>query len=115
MIIASGAQGRERVVSKRPSPGGSAGIAILAFVEGKTDAIDPVLKAAIAHIWFVTIHPFDDGNGHIGRAIADMALARSEGTSQRFYSMSARLRIERAAYYETWKPHKRAISILRPG
>jgi len=55
------------------------------------EAIDPVLKAAIAHLWFVTIHPFDDGNGRIARAIADWALARSEGISQRFYSMSSQI------------------------
>jgi Fic family protein len=61
--------------------------------------IDPVLKAALAHLWFVTIHPFDDGNGRIARAIADMALARSEDTAQRFYSMSAQIRLERNAYY----------------
>jgi Fic family protein len=62
-------------------------------------AIDPVLKAGVAHLWFVTIHPFDDGNGRIARAIADMALARSEGSPQRFYSMSAQIRQERADYY----------------
>jgi Fic family protein len=61
---------------------------------------DPVLKAAIAHLWFVTIHPFDDGNGRIARAIADMALARSENSPQRFYSMSAQIRTERKAYYD---------------
>ena len=55
------------------------------------EAIDPVLKAAVAHLWFVTIHPFDDGNGRIARAIADWALARSEGSSQRFYSMSSQI------------------------
>ena len=60
---------------------------------------EPVLKAALAHLWFVTIHPFDDGNGRIARAIADMALARSEGSSQRFYSMSAQIREERNDYY----------------
>ena len=60
---------------------------------------EPVLKAAIAHLWFVTIHPFDDGNGRIARAIADMSLARSEGSSQRFYSMSAQIREERGDYY----------------
>jgi Fic family protein len=59
-----------------------------------------VLKAAIAHLWFVTIHPFEDGNGRIGRAIADMTLALSEGSSQRFYSMSAQICVERKAYYE---------------
>jgi len=61
--------------------------------------IDPVLKAALAHLWFVTIHPFDDGNGRIARAIADMALARSENSPKRFYSMSAQIQIERNAYY----------------
>ena len=61
---------------------------------------DPVLKAGLAHLWFVTIHPFDDGNGRIARAIADMALARSEHSPQRFYSMSAQIRAERKAYYD---------------
>jgi len=60
---------------------------------------DLLIKAAVAHLWFVTIHPFEDGNGRIARAIADMALARSEQTSQRFYSMSAQIRKERNAYY----------------
>ena len=60
---------------------------------------EAVLKAALAHLWFVTIHPFDDGNGRIARAIADMALARSEDSSQRFYSMSAQIRQERGDYY----------------
>ena len=62
--------------------------------------VDPVIKAALAHLWFVTIHPFDDGNGRIARAITDMALARSENSSQRFYSMSAQIRQERGEYYE---------------
>jgi Fic family protein len=62
-------------------------------------ATDPVIKAALAHLWFVTIHPFEDGNGRIARAIADLALARSEGSSQRFYSMSAQIRAERNAYF----------------
>jgi Fic family protein len=62
--------------------------------------IDPVLKAGVAHFWFVTIHPFDDGNGRIARAIADLCLARSDRSSQRFYSMSAQIRQERNAYYD---------------
>jgi Fic family protein len=62
--------------------------------------IDPVLKAGIAHLWFVTIHPFEDGNGRIGRILAEMALARSEGTPQRFCSMSTQIRQERDAYYD---------------
>ena len=65
----------------------------------ETKDIDPVLKAAIAHLWLVTIHPFDDGNGRIARAVADMQLAKSDGTEQRFYSMSAQIRKERNAYY----------------
>ncbi|HEY6505821.1 MAG TPA: Fic family protein [Chitinophagaceae bacterium] len=60
---------------------------------------DPVLKAAIAHVWFVTIHPFDDGNGRVARAVADLQLSRADGTAQRFYSMSAQVRKERNAYY----------------
>jgi Fic family protein len=59
-----------------------------------------VLKAGLTHLWFVTIHPFDDGNGRIARAIADLALARSEQSAQRFYSMSSQIRQERAAYYD---------------
>ena len=61
--------------------------------------MEPVLAAGVAHLWFVTIHPFDDGNGRIARAIADMALARSEESPERFYSMSAQIRTERNAYY----------------
>ena len=61
---------------------------------------DPVIKAAVAHFWFVTIHPFEDGNGRIARAIADLALARSEGTPHRYYSMSAQIQRERKAYYD---------------
>jgi Fic family protein len=63
--------------------------------------IDPLLIAGLAHVWFVTIHPFDDGNGRIARAIADMALARSEQSTQRFYSMSAQIRRARSNYYTT--------------
>jgi Fic family protein len=62
-------------------------------------SIDPVLKAAIAHFWFVTIHPFEDGNGRTARAIADMALARADGTKDRFYSMSSQIEAERKNYY----------------
>ena len=65
-----------------------------------TAEIDAVLKSGIAHLWFVTLHPFDDGNGRIARAITDMQLARADGSTQRFYSMSARIRKERKAYYD---------------
>jgi Fic family protein len=71
----------------------------LAWFDGNEQE-DPLLKAAIAHLWFVTIHPFEDGNGRIGRAIAEMCLARSDGSAQRFYSMSSRILEERKDYYE---------------
>jgi len=74
--------------------------AFLKWFNGDAAAIDPVLKAGIAHLWFVTIHPFEDGNGRIARAIADQQLARSEKSAQRFYSMSAQIRQERNAYYD---------------
>lgn len=67
----------------------------------KEPETDMVLKAAIAHLWLVTIHPFEDGNGRIARALTDMMLARSEQNCQRFYSMSAQIRIERSTYYDT--------------
>lgn len=66
----------------------------------KDNQLDPVLKAAIAHFWFIIIHPFDDGNGRIGRALTDMMLARSESSGERFYSMSNQILIERKEYYE---------------
>lgn len=65
----------------------------------QTGEMDPLLIAGLAHLWFVTIHPFDDGNGRIARAIADMALARSEKIGQRFYSMSSQIRLEYKEYY----------------
>ncbi len=101
MQAVSGAMGRERVHYQAP---GAARIeremaAFLAWFNGP-DRLDPVLKAALVHLWFVTIHPFDDGNGRIARAIADMCLARAERSCQRFYSMSAQIRKERKAYYD---------------
>jgi len=64
------------------------------------EKMDPMLKAAIAHLWFVTIHPFDDGNGRIARAITDMMLARADDSNKRYYSMSTQIRAERKAYYD---------------
>jgi Fic family protein len=101
MQVVSGPIGRERVHYEAPEAD---------LLEMEMDRfmkwfneemnIDPVIKAAIAHLWFVTIHPFDDGNGRIARAIADMQLARAEGSPQRFYSMSAQIQRERNAYYD---------------
>jgi Fic family protein len=101
MQVVSGPIGRERVHYEAPRAA-KLPDEMTAFVDwfNASQDIDPVLKAAVAHLWFVTIHPFEDGNGRIARAIADMALARSENSSQRFYSMSAQIRQERNAYYD---------------
>lgn len=101
MQVVSGPMGRERVHYRAPAAGrlDKEMRAFLAWLNGK-ETTDPILKAGIAHLWFVTLHPFDDGNGRIARAIADMALARSEHSAQRFYSMSAQIRAERKAYYD---------------
>ncbi len=93
--------GRERVHYEAPKAERVAGDmkTFLDWFDGKRGT-DPVLKAGVAHLWFVTIHPFADGNGRIARAIADLQLARSEQSTQRFYSMSAQIRQERKAYYD---------------
>jgi Fic family protein len=101
MRVVSGAIGREKVHYEAPAAGRLVA-EMKSFLEwfNAEDNTDPVIKSALAHLWFVTIHPFADGNGRIARAIADMSLARSEESSQRFYSMSAQIRIERKAYYD---------------
>ena len=101
MQVVSGAIGLEKVHYEAP-PAEQVPAEMTAFLEwaNRTGEIAPVLRAAAAHLWFVTIHPFDDGNGRIARTIADWALARSENTSLRFYSMSAQIRKERKLYYE---------------
>lgn len=101
MQVVSGPIGREKVHYEAPQAQRVADEmrAFLTWLGGKHD-IDPVIVAALAHLWFVTIHPFEDGNGRIARAIADLALARSEHSAQRFYSMSSQIRSERNRYYE---------------
>jgi Fic family protein len=101
MQVVSGPVGRERIHYQAPAATRVAGEmeGFLAWFNGE-NGIDPVLKAGVAHLWFATIHPFDDGNGRIARAIGDMQLARSEQSAQRFYSMSAQIRQERKAYYQ---------------
>src|SRR5208283_3449799 len=101
MQVVSGPVGKELVHFQAP-PAQQLDSEMTAFLTWFNAIADtaPVLKAGLAHLWFVTIHPFDDGNGRIARAIADMALARSEATPQRFYSMSSQIRVERRAYYE---------------
>ncbi len=101
MQVVSGAMGKEKVHYEAVKP---------EFVKAEMDkfldwfnndnSLDLVLKAAIAHFWFIIIHPFDDGNGRIGRAITDMLLARAEDSGERFYSMSSQILIERKQYYE---------------
>lgn len=101
MQVVSGALGKEKVHYEAVKP-------ILVKVEmekfldwfNNDNTLDSVLKAAIAHFWFIIIHPFDDGNGRIGRAITDMLLARAENSKERFYSMSNQILIERKQYYE---------------
>ncbi len=101
MQVVSGPIGKERVHFRAPAAE-RLNHEMRLFLDdfNARTSIDPVLKAALAHLWFVTIHPFDDGNGRIARAIADMALARSEKSPQRFYSMSSQIRQERTAYYD---------------
>lgn len=101
MQVVSGAMGKEKVHYEAVKP---------EIVKAEMDkfldwfnndnTLDPVLKAAISHFWFIIIHPFDDGNGRIGRAITDMLLARAEGSGERFYSMSSQILVERKHYYE---------------
>ena len=102
MQVVSGPVGRERVHFRAPDAGriDAEMQMFLAWFEDASLNIDPVVRAAIAHLWFVTIHPFEDGNGRIARAIADLALARADGSPQRFYGMSAQIRRERQAYYD---------------
>lgn len=102
MQIVSGAMGRERV-HYEAVPGARVKEEMDHFLKWFNDknTIDPVLKSAIAHFWFIIIHPFDDGNGRIARAISDLMLARADGTSERFYSMSSQILVERKKYYET--------------
>lgn len=101
MQVVSGPYGKERVHYEAPSADKleKEMTAFLTWFNQK-QAIDPLLKAGIAHFWFVSIHPFEDGNGRIARAIADMQLARADMSSQRFYSMSAQILKERNAYYK---------------
>jgi len=101
MQVVSGPIGRHKVHYEAPAADRveSEMGKFLAWFDGNEQE-DPLLKAAIAHLWFVTIHPFEDGNGRIGRAIAEMCLARSDGSAQRFYSMSSQTLEERRDYYE---------------
>lgn len=115
MQVVSGAIGKERVHFEAP-PASRVDREMQTFLDwfnGPLE-IDPVMKAGLAHLWFVSIHPFADGNGRIARAIADLALARSENSWQRFYSMSAQIRQERAAYYDILERTQKATMDVTP-
>lgn len=101
MEVVSGAVGRETVHFTAP-PADTLPAQTEKFLQWFNAAPvgDALIKAGLAHLWLVTLHPFDDGNGRISRAVGDMALARAEGTSQRFYSFSAQIQRERKDYYD---------------
>lgn len=101
MQVISGAMGKEIIHFEAPNSDriNSEVETLINWIELQND-IDPVLKAAIVHLWFITIHPFEDGNGRITRAITELLLARSDNSVKRFYSMSSQIRIERKQYYE---------------
>jgi Fic family protein len=100
MQVVSGAMGREKVHYEAPASDAVPEMMdeFLTWINDQQD-IDPILKAAIAHLWFVAIHPFDDGNGRLTRTITDMLLAKADGMPHRFYSMSAEILRERKGYY----------------
>lgn len=116
MKVVSGAVGRERVHFQAPEAKRLNGEMknFLSWFNGSMD-MDPVLKAGIAHLWFVTLHPFEDGNGRIARAIADMQLARADGSRERFYSMSVQIRQERNAYYNILEKTQKNTQATKTG
>jgi Fic family protein len=115
MEVVSGAIGRERVHFEAPAAARVDG-EMRAFLDwfNANTGTDLVLKAGLAHLWFVTIHPFEDGNGRIARAIADIVLARSENSPQRFYSMSAQIRQQRAGYYDILEQTQKGTMDVTP-
>lgn len=109
MQVVSGPIGKEKVHFEAPTAERleKEMEALLAWLEIEDDT-DPVIRAGIAHLWFVTIHPFEDGNGRIARAIGDRALARADGTPERFYSLSSQIEIERKQYYDQLEAQQRS-------
>jgi Fic family protein len=101
MQVVSGAMGKEKIHYETP-PSEDVPHQMQLFLDwfNSEPTTDPVLKAAVAHLWFVNIHPFDDGNGRLTRTLTDMLLARADGTPQRFYSMSAAILRDRKNYYD---------------
>ena len=100
MQVVSGGFGHEKVHYEAPSAGVlKSEMAHFLDWFNREDGLEPIIKAGLAHLWFVTVHPFEDGNGRAGRAVCDLALARADGSSQRFYSLSAQMQREREDYY----------------
>jgi Fic family protein len=113
MQVVSGGYGREKVHFEAP-PADRVDAEMTTFLRWlESDSKeDRLLKAGIAHLWFVTIHPFEDGNGRVARAVGDLALARAEGSSQRFYSLSAQVQRDRKTYYELLeKTQKQSLDV----
>lgn len=102
MQVVSGAMGREKVHYEAPAPERvpEEMARFIAWLNENNASLDPVLKAGIAHLWLVSIHPFDDGNGRITRAITEMLLCRADGSGKRFYSMSYQISLEKNKYYD---------------
>lgn len=100
MQVVSGGMGREKIHFEAPSPE-KLEKEMQEFINwfNQEESLDSIIKAGISHLWFVTIHPFDDGNGRIARAITDMQLSKADGVNQRFYSMSSRINAEKKSYY----------------
>lgn len=115
MQVVSGGMGREVIHFQAPSPQHLAKEMQVYLEWFNSNAVqDPILKAALAHFWFVTIHPFDDGNGRIARALTDLQLSRADGVNQRFYSMSAQIMKERKAYYQILEKTQKGDLDLTP-
>lgn len=100
MQVVSGGMGRENIHFEAPKPD-RLEVEMQNFINwfNQENSLDSILKAGIAHLWFITIHPFDDGNGRIARALTDMQLSKSDGVNQRFYSMSSQINTEKKSYY----------------
>lgn len=101
MQVVSGALGRQKVHFEAP-PAAQLALEMERFMvwANRASGEPPLIKAGLAHLWLVTLHPFDDGNGRIARAVGDLFLARADGSSQRFYSLSAQIQRDQKAYYD---------------
>ncbi|MBQ7672333.1 MAG: Fic family protein [Paludibacteraceae bacterium] len=115
MQVVSGPMGREKVHFEAP-PSDKVPDMMAQFIDwcNRNDDTDPIVRAAVAHLWFVTIHPFDDGNGRMARTITEMMLARADGTDQRFYSLSAEMMRQRKNYYEVLESAQKGTTDITP-